>query len=135
MLPKTLFLVKPDAVARGLTGKILADMEREGFRLERLELQRWDRAKAEAFYSVHRGKSYFDPLIEHTVSGPLVAAVLVGEDIVTRVRVLNGATDPAAAAPGTLRRKYGLTPNHNAVHGSDSLAAAAYEIAVVFGDR
>jgi len=134
MLSKTLFLVKPDAVARGMAGEILAQAEREGFRLERLELQRWDRARAEAFYDVHRGKPFFAALVEHTVSGPVVAAVLAGEDIVARVRILNGATDPALAAPGTLRRKYGLTPNHNAVHGSDSPDAAAYEIAVVFGD-
>lgn len=133
MLQQTLFVIKPDAVARGLAGAILGHVEREGFRMERLELQRWDRPRAEAFYGEHRGKAFFEALIEHTVSGPLVAALLTGEDAVGRLRALNGATDPAAAASGTLRRKFGLSPNHNAVHGSESPGAAAFEIGVVFG--
>lgn len=133
MLQQTLLVIKPDAVARSLAGEIWAHVEREGFRVERLQLQTWDRPRAEAFYSEHRGKPFFEALIEHTVSGPLVAAVLTGEDAVARIRALNGATDPAAAAPGTLRRKFGLSPNHNAVHGSENPDAAAYEIGVVFG--
>jgi nucleoside-diphosphate kinase len=131
---KTLLIVKPDAVARGLVGDIIAIVEREGFTIERLELQRFDRAKAEAFYDVHRGKAFFESLIEFITSGPVVAMVLAGEKAIARVRELMGATDPARAAPGTIRRKYGESIERNAVHGSDGAASAASEIAVVFGD-
>jgi len=127
-------MVKPDAVARGLIGEIVALVEREGFVIERLELQRFDRAKAEAFYDVHRDKVFFESLIGFITSGPVVAAVLAGEKAIARVRELMGATDPARAASGTIRRKYGKSIERNAVHGSDGSASAAREIAVVFGD-
>lgn len=133
-MEKTLFMVKPDAVARGLIGEIVALVEREGFVIERLELQRFDRAKAEAFYDVHRDKAFFESLIGFITSGPVVAAVLAGEKAIARVREIMGATDPARAASGTIRRKYGESIERNAVHGSDGPASAAREIAVVFGD-
>jgi len=130
---KTLFMVKPDAVARGLVGELVALMEREGFAVERLEMQRFDRAKAEAFYDVHRGKPFFASLVQYIISGPVVPMVLSGAAAIGRVRELMGATDPAQAAAGTIRRKYGESVERNAVHGSDSAASAAREIAVVFG--
>jgi nucleoside-diphosphate kinase len=132
-MEKTLFMIKPDAVARGLVGEIVAVMEREGFVLERLELQRFDRAKAETFYGVHRDKPFFGSLVEYITSGPVVATVLAGDAAIARVRELMGATDPAQAAAGTIRRKYGESIERNAVHGSDSPESAAHEIAVVFG--
>lgn len=132
-MEKTLFMVKPDAVARGLVGEIVAVMEREGFEIERLEMQRFERARAEAFYEVHRDKPFFASLIEYITSGPVVAIVLAGDSAITRVRELMGATDPAQAASGTIRRKYGESVERNAVHGSDSPISAAHEIAVVFG--
>lgn len=132
-MEKTLFMVKPDAVARGLVGELVALMEREGFVVERLELQRFDRVKAEAFYGVHRGKPFFASLVEYIISGPVVPMVLAGEAVIGRVREIMGATDPAQAAPGTIRGKYGQSIERNAVHGSDSPASAAHEIAVVFG--
>ena len=132
-MEKTLFMIKPDAVARGLAGEIVAVMEREGFVLERLELQRFERAKAETFYGVHRDKPFFGSLVEYITSGPVVATVLAGDAVITRVRELMGATDPAQAAAGTIRRKYGESIERNAVHGSDSPESAAHEIAVVFG--
>ncbi len=132
-MEKTLFMIKPDAVARGLAGEIVAVMEREGFVLERLELQRFERAKAETFYGVHRDKPFFGSLVEYITSGPVVATVLAGDAAITRVRELMGATDPAQAAAGTIRRKYGESIERNAVHGSDSPESAAHEIAVVFG--
>ncbi|HUV85651.1 MAG TPA: nucleoside-diphosphate kinase [bacterium] len=132
-MEKTLFMVKPDAVARGLVGEIVAAMEREGFIIERLELQHFERAKAETFYDVHRDKPFFGSLVEYVTSGPVVAMVLGGDAAITRVRELMGATDPAQAAAGTIRRKYGESIERNAVHGSDSPTSAAYEIAVVFG--
>jgi nucleoside-diphosphate kinase len=133
-MEKTLFMIKPDAVARGLVGEIVAVMEREGFALERLELQRFERAKAEAFYGVHRDKPFFESLVEYITSGPVVATVLSGDGVIARVRELMGATDPAQAAAGTIRRKYGESIERNAVHGSDSPQSAAHEIAVVFGE-
>ncbi len=132
-MEKTLFMVKPDAVARGLVGEIVAVMEREGFEIERLEMQRFERARAEAFYEVHRDKPFFASLIEYVTSGPVVAMVLAGDSAITRVRELMGATDPAQAASGTIRGKYGESKERNAVHGSDSPISAAHEIAVVFG--
>ena len=132
-MEKTLFMVKPDAVVRGLAGELVSLMEREGFALERLELQRFDRAKAETFYGVHRDKPFFNSLVEYIVSGPVVAMVLVGERAIARVREIMGATDPAQAALGTIRRKYGESIERNAVHGSDSPTSAAHEIDVVFG--
>jgi nucleoside-diphosphate kinase len=132
-MEKTLFMIKPDAVARGLVGEIVAVMEREGFVLERLELQRFERAKAETFYGVHRDKPFFGSLVEYITSGPVVATVLAGDGAIARVRELMGATDPAQAAAGTIRRKYGESIERNAVHGSDSPESAVHEIAVVFG--
>jgi nucleoside-diphosphate kinase len=132
-MEKTLFMIKPDAVARGLVGEIVAVMEREGFVLERLELQRFERAKAETFYGVHRDKPFFGSLVEYITSGPVVATVLAGDAAIARVRELMGATDPAQAAAGTIRRKYGESIERNAVHGSDSPESAVHEIAVVFG--
>ncbi len=126
-------MIKPDAVARGLIGEIVALMEREGFTIERLEFQRFERAKAETFYDVHRDKPFFASLVEYITSGPVVAMVLVGDSAITRVRGLMGATDPAQAASGTIRRKYGESVERNAVHGSDSPTSAAHEIAIVFG--
>jgi len=133
-MEKTLFMIKPDATARGLIGELVALMEREGFAVERLELQRFDRARAEAFYDVHRAKPFFPSLVAYITSGPVVPMVLTGEKAISRVRALMGATDPAQAATGTIRRKYGESLERNAVHGSDSPASAAREIAVVFGD-
>jgi len=133
-MEKTLFMIKPDATARGLVGELIAAVEREGFLLERLELRRFTREKAEAFYDVHRDKPFFESLVAYITSGPVVPMVLAGEGVISRVRELMGATDPAQAASGTLRRKYGESIERNACHGSDSPASAAREIGVVFGE-
>jgi len=133
-MENTLFMIKPDAVARHLIGEIIAVVEREGLSVERLELQRFDRAKAEAFYDVHRGKPFFESLIAYITSGPVAPMVLAGENAISRVREMMGATDPAQAAAGTVRRKFGESIERNAVHGSDSPASARREIDVVFGE-
>jgi nucleoside-diphosphate kinase len=133
-MEKTLFMIKPDATARGLVGELIAAVEREGFVVERLELQHFTREKAEAFYDVHRDKPFFASLVEYITSGPVVPMVLAGEGAIGRVRELMGATDPAQAASGTIRRKYGESIERNACHGSDSPTSAAREIAVVFGE-
>ena len=133
-MEKTLYMIKPDAVARGLVGELVALMEREGLAVERLEMQSFDRAKAEAFYDVHRGKPFFESLIAYITSGPVVPTVLAGENAIARVRELMGATDPAQADSGTIRRKFGESIERNAVHGSDSPTSARHEIDVVFGE-
>ena len=133
-MERTLYMIKPDAVARGLVGELVALVEREGLTVERLELQLFDRAKAEAFYDVHRGKPFFDSLIAYITSGPVVPTVLAGENAIARVRELMGATDPAQADSGTIRRKFGESIERNAVHGSDSPTSARREIDVVFGE-
>ena len=133
-MENTLFMIKPDAVARGLVGELVAVMEREGLTVERLELQRFDRAKAEAFYDVHRDKPFFENLIAYITSGPVVPMVLAGENAISRVREIMGATDPAQAAAGTIRRKFGESIERNAVHGSDGPASARREIDVVFAE-
>jgi nucleoside-diphosphate kinase len=132
-MEKTLFMIKPDATARGLVGELVTRMESEGFTLERLELQRFDRARAEAFYGVHKGKPFFESLVEYITSGPVVPMVLSGEGVIGRVREIMGATNPAEAASGTIRRKYAESLERNSVHGSDSPASAEHEIQVVFG--
>lgn len=134
MRERTLMLIKPDAVAAGRVGAILSAVEREGFEIERLEMTTFDRARAEEFYAVHREKGFFESLIEFITSGPLVAGVLFGENAIARWRALMGPTDPAEAGAGTLRAKYGSNIQNNAVHGSDALETAAYEIRVVFGE-
>jgi nucleoside-diphosphate kinase len=131
---RTLMLIKPDAVAEGRVGAILSAVELEGFTIERLEMKTFDRAVAEEFYSVHREKDFFENLVEFVTSGPLVAGILAAEDAISRWRTLMGSTDPADAETGTIRAKYGLSIQRNAVHGSDAPETAAYEISVVFGE-
>lgn len=134
MKEKTLMLIKPDAVARGRVGDVLSAVERSGLSLERLELTRFDGARAEAFYAVHRDKEFFEGLVEFITSGPVVVGIISGEGAIARWRAIMGPTDPADAPPGTVRRKFGSNIQNNAVHGSDSPKTADYEIRVVFGE-
>ena len=131
---RTLSIIKPDAVARGLLGPILGRLEQEGLRVVALKRLRLDRQQAEGFYAVHRGKPFFSSLVDFMVSGPIVVAVLEGEDAIRRYRALMGATDPAKAAPGTLRARYASSVERNAVHGSDAPETARNEIAFFFSD-
>ncbi|MGC9603483.1 MAG: nucleoside-diphosphate kinase [Minisyncoccia bacterium] len=141
MKEETLVLIKPDAVKRGLYSPITQIyLYRGGLMAQRVKIFRFDKETARRFYEEHegrlyRGEPYFDKLIEHAVSGETVSLVLSGENAVRRVRELNGATNPAEAAEGTIRRKFG-DPIHierNAVHGSDSVKSAEREIAIIFG--
>lgn len=131
-MERTLVLVKPDAVARQLTGEILARYEAKGLRLVAMDLRLADAATVRAHYAEHEGKPFFDGLVEFLTSGPLVAAVLEGESAIACARALNGATNPVEAAPGTIRGDFCTVMRHNAVHASDSLASAAREIDVWF---
>jgi nucleoside-diphosphate kinase len=131
-MEKSLVLVKPDAVARGLSFTILGRIEKSGLKIVALKMLQLSRALAERHYAAHRGKGFFPGLINYITSGPIVAAVFEGDNAINRIRDLMGATDPIKAAPGTMRRDFGLDIEKNAVHGSDSPETAAVEIALYF---
>ena len=133
-LERTLILVKPDAMARGLAGEILRRFEARGLELRAARLTRVERELAEAHYDVHREKPFFGELVEFITSGTTLAVVLEGQGAIATCRSTIGATDPAAAAPGTIRGDLALSMPDNLVHGSDSPETAASEIALWFPD-
>jgi nucleoside-diphosphate kinase len=132
-LERTLYIVKPDAVRRNLVGRILAHVEEQGFRVVEARLSRLTRTEAQTFYAEHRGKPFFDGLVDHMTSGPVMLACLEREGAVAGLREVVGATDPAEAAPGTVRRLYGESKQLNSVHASDSRASAEREVKFFFG--
>jgi nucleoside-diphosphate kinase len=134
MTQRTLVLLKPDAVRRGLVGEILARFEAKGLSLVAMELRTVDAALADQHYAEHVAKDFYPPLRDFVTSGPLVAAVLEGDEAVEVVRAINGATDGRKAAPGTIRGDLSLSNRENLVHGSDSPESAAREIAIWFPD-
>jgi nucleoside-diphosphate kinase len=129
---RTLAIVKPDAMARGLQGEILKRIHEAGFALVAVKSLRMTKAEAEGFYAVHRGRPFFEPLTEFMSSGKVIVAVLEAENAIARWREVMGATDPAKAAPGTLRRQFGSSIQNNCTHGSDAPDTAAFEIAYFF---
>jgi nucleoside-diphosphate kinase len=135
-LEKTLVLVKPDGVARGLVGEVIARIEAKGYRIAALRMLQADRALLEKHYAEHQGKPFFEPLVEFMMSGPIVAIVAEGNRVIEGFRSLAGVTDPTVAAPGTIRgdlaRDQGTKVVQNIVHGSDSPESAAREIAIFF---
>ena len=132
MTQRTLVLIKPDAVRRGLVGTILARYEAKGLALVTLELRQVDAAQADRHYAEHVEKPWYPPLREFITSGPLVALVLAGTAAIDVVRLANGATNGAEAAPGTIRGDLSLSNRENLVHASDSEESAAREIALWF---
>ena len=128
----TFSIIKPDAVARDCIGEILARYERSGLRIVGCKMIRFSRAQAEAVYRVHRDRLFFDEIIDFMTSGPVFVSVLEGDDAVRRHREIMGATDPKKAAIGTVRAEFGESLSRNAVHGSDSVESAEYEIGCVF---
>ena len=133
-IERTLVLVKPDAVRRGLSGEIIARFERRGLVLRGAKLVQVDEELANANYAEHRGKDFFAGLVSFITSGPTLALVVEGESAVTTVRSTMGATDPARSAPGTIRGDLGLSMPDNLVHGSDSPESAARELALWFSE-
>jgi len=133
---ETLVLVKPDGVARGLTGAILHRIETKGYSLVDIRLVDPDRERLERHYAEHAGKPFYEPLLEFMMSGPAVAIRVAGDRVIEGFRSLAGATDPTVAAPGTVRgdfgRAWGLPVQQNLVHGSDSPESAARELAIWF---
>ncbi len=132
MTERTLVLVKPDGVARGLVGVVLGRLERRGYTLVALELRTLDRETASEHYAEHQGKPFFDPLVDFITSGPLVAAVAQGPDVIAAWRAMMGATNPVSAAPGTIRGDLAVEMSHNVAHGSDSGESARREIGLFF---
>ena len=134
---KTLILVKPDGVRRGLVGEVIARIERKGYTISALRMLQADRALLERHYAEHQGKPFFEPLVEFMMSGPIVAMVAEGNRVIEGFRSVAGVTDPTVAAPGTIRgdlaRDQGTKVVQNIVHGSDSLESAAREIEIFFG--
>jgi nucleoside-diphosphate kinase len=131
-MERTLAIVKPDAVKRGLIGDLIKRIEGSGLRLRALKLMHLTRAQVESFYDVHKAKPFYRSLCEYMSSGPVVVAVLEGDRAIARWRELMGATDPAQAAPGTIRKQFGVDVERNAVHGSDAPDTALREITFFF---
>jgi nucleoside-diphosphate kinase len=131
---RTLAIVKPDAVATGKIGAILAHLEKEGFVVRAARLMRLATAEAQAFYEVHRGRPFYDELVSFMTGGPCLPMALERDNAVAHYRQVIGATDPAEAAPGTIRKLYAESKGRNAVHGSDSDENAAREIAFFFSE-
>lgn len=135
-MSRSLFIVKPDAVERGLVGEILGRLERKGLRFVAAELRRVEVGRASQLYAEHKGKPFYDQLVAFITRSPALLAVVegAGEDTYRVVRTLMGATNPKEAAPGTIRGDLGLDMTANLVHGSDSPPSAAREIAIFFPD-
>jgi nucleoside-diphosphate kinase len=132
MAERTFSIIKPDAVKAGQAGEILARLEKGGFEVVALRLRRLTRAQAEGFYHVHRERPFFSSLIAFMSSGPCITMVLEGENAIARLRDLMGATDPAKAAPGTIRRDLATSIEANCIHGSDAPETARFEIGYFF---
>lgn len=132
MSEQSLVLIKPDAVERHLTGSIIHEYERNGLTIEKLKLIQADEATAKAHYAEHENKPFFNELVEFITRSPIVAMVISGEEAVSRVRQINGATRPEEAAPNTIRAVYALSMSENSVHASDSSESAEREISIWF---
>ena len=132
MIERTFSIIKPDAVKAGSAGGILSRIEKDGFRIVALRLRHLTRAEAEGFYHVHRARPFFGSLTEFMSGGPCITMVLERENAIARLRELMGATDPAKAAAGTIRKDFAASIEANAIHGSDAAETAAFEIGYFF---
>jgi nucleoside-diphosphate kinase len=132
MLQRTLAIIKPDAVARHLSGRIIQRIEDEGFQIRAMRRVHLSRAAAEGFYAVHKERSFFGSLTTFMSSGPAIVLVLEADDAIGKWRTLMGATDPAKADAGTLRKEFAESIERNATHGSDAAETAAYEMGYFF---
>lgn len=132
MVERTLSIVKPDAVSKRLIGEILRRFEAAGLKIVAAKLLHLSLEEARAFYAVHKGRPFYDSLTRYMSSGPVLVSILEGEEAIAKNREIMGATDPARAAPGTIRREWGTDVEKNAVHGSDSPETAEWEISFFF---
>ena len=133
-MERTLILIKPDALQRGLAGEIISRLERRGLKLAAMKLMQMDDALARRHYAEHEGKPFLESLVSFITSAPLIAAVLEGPDVIAAARSMMGATDPQQAAPGTIRGDLALYVQFNLIHGSDSPESAQREIALFFDE-
>ncbi|MHB0875558.1 MAG: nucleoside-diphosphate kinase [Anaerolineae bacterium] len=133
-MERTLVLIKPYGVQRGLIGKVIDRFERQGMRIVGLKLMRMDEALGRKHYAAHVSKGFFPGLLEYMTSGPIAAMVVEGENAIERARAVMGATDPVKAAPGTIRAEWAMDVQRNLVHGSDSPESARTEISLFFSD-
>jgi len=131
-MQKTFVMIKPDGVAKGLTGEIISRFERRGLVIERLVKKTLSRSEAEELYAVHKERPFFNDLVAYVTSGPVVLMVVSGNEAIRIVRVMLGATNPVEAAPGTIRGDFATDISENIAHGSDSEESAAREIAIFF---
>lgn len=131
-MEKSLVLIKPDAVQRGLAGEIISRLEKKGLKIVAMKMLRMDGALAQRHYAVHTGKAFFNDLVDFITSGPVIAVVFQGRNAVEVIRQVMGATDPAKASSGTIRGDFGIDIGHNLMHGSDSLDNASGEIDLFF---
>ena len=133
-MEKTLVIVKPDGVQRGLVGEIISRLERRGLKILALKMMVISEELAQQHYGVHKGKPFFEGLVEYITSGPVVAFVLEGKKAIEIVRSTVGATNPAAAAPGTIRGDFAVEIGRNLIHASDSPESSDHEVALFFGE-
>ncbi len=134
-MQRTLVLIKPDAIERGLAGEIISRLERKGLKIVALKMLQMDKAMAERHYAIHEGKPFFPALVDFITSSPIIAAVVEGKNAVEVVRRMMGETDPLHAAPGTIRGDFGLDIGRNLIHGSDSEGNAQEEISLFFSEE
>lgn len=132
MLERTLAIIKPDGVKRGLVGEVVRRIEKAGFRIVAMKMLQLTRGQAQTFYAVHKERPFFEGLIDFMSSGPCVVLVLEGKNVISRYRDMMGATDPQKAADGTIRKAFATDGQKNAVHGSDASDTAAFEINYFF---
>jgi len=131
-MEKSLVLIKPDAIQRELAGEIIARLEKKGLKIAAMKMLQMDKALAQRHYAIHKGKAFFDRLVDFITSGPIIAIVFQGKNAVAVIRRAMGETDPAKANAGTIRGSFGLDIEHNLIHGSDSVENAAKEIDIFF---
>lgn len=132
MTEHTLVFLKPEAVMRGIMGEIISRIERKGFNIAAMKLTQLTKSQAERLYEMHKGKSFFDALVQHVTSGPVLAIIVEGPNAVSVIRNMIGKTNPQEAQPGTIRADYGLNVTKNVIHASDSQESAEREIKIFF---
>ena len=133
-MERSLVLIKPDAIERGLVGTIISRLEKVGLKLVAMKMLHLDKALAQRLYTIHKDKPFFDSLVDYITSAPIIAIIFEGKGAVEVIRKAMGATDPAKAEAGTIRGDFGLDIEHNTIHGSDSTETATEEIKLFFGE-
>ncbi|MEW6111956.1 MAG: nucleoside-diphosphate kinase [Thermodesulfobacteriota bacterium] len=133
-MQRTLSIIKPDGVKKRLIGSVIAVFEEANIKVAAMKMKKLSREEAEGFYYVHKERPFFPELVEFMISGPVVLMVLEGDNVIARNREIMGATDPAEAAPGTIRARWADSKQNNIVHGSDSVESARFEIGYFFSD-